>query len=247
MLTLGMKALRAPLLTLLAFGGSAVLDTSTATTTTGVGSLPAGWQSKLSALVPLAGQTVQVLEKRSSLAFVELQQLVTKAGGSREALRQLMLSAARGEPLEYDERLNITQEEFRRYVVFQPVLAPTGKTLRLNVVRDGNLLKFGDGPGLNGVLRGLVLDLGSGELRTPEGFGGKPHAVVPSTAFDRSIDIRSGFEWNVRGNSPVTQNGVKVQLQLLQLPGNQVILTCYRFSMLRGTTSEGNLIFSYTR
>ncbi|GAA5534624.1 MULTISPECIES: hypothetical protein [Deinococcus] len=240
-----MKALRAPLLTLLALGGGAMLDRTAASPS--VPALPVGWQGRLGALLPQPGQTVQLMEQRASLAFVELQQRVTTVGGSRDALRALMFSAAKGEPLEYDERLGITQEEFRRYVVFPSVLAPTGKTARLNVVREGNRLKFGDTPGLNGVLRGLVLDLGTGELHTPEGFGSKPRPVPPSTAPDRTIDIRGGFEWNVKGNSPVTQNGVKGQLQLLQLAGNQVILKYYRFSMLRGVTSEGSIILSYTR
>ncbi|WP_235183135.1 hypothetical protein [Deinococcus phoenicis] len=240
-----MKALRAPLLTLLAVGGVGVMDRSTATPL--AATLSPGWQGRLAALLPQPGQVVQLMEQRPSLAFVELQQRVTTVGGSRDALRALMLSAAKGEPLEYDARLGITQEEFRRYVVFRPVLTPTGKTARLNVVREGNLLKFGDAPGLNGTLRGLVLDLNSGELRTPEGFGSKPRAVSPGTAPDRTLDIRGGFEWNVKGNSPVTQNGVKSQLQLLQLPGNQVVFTYTHFSMLRGVISDGTIIFSYAR
>ncbi|ABF46376.1 hypothetical protein Dgeo_2082 [Deinococcus geothermalis DSM 11300] len=243
---LGMKALRAALLTLLVLGGAAVTSTPVGAASS-VENLPAGWQSKLAALVPQPGQLVQLMERRSSLAFVELQQRVAMAGGSRDALRAVMLSVAKGEAPTYDERLGISRQEFQQYVVFQPTLVATGRSLKLPLTRDGNRLKFGDAPGLNGVLRGLVLDLGTGELRTPEGFGTRPRAVVPSTAPDRTLDIRGGFEWTVKGNSPVTQNGISGQLQILQLGGSQVILSYSRLSMLHGTIDQGGVILGYTR
>lgn len=242
-----MKALRVSLFTLLTLGSAVLLERSSAAQGTTGAALPPGWQGKLAALVPQPGQSVQPMEQRSDLALVELQRRVTEVNGSRDALRSLMISFARGERPEYDERLGITREEFQRYLVFRPVLVPAGKPVRLNVARDGNLLKFGDAPGALGVLRGLVLDLGTAELRTPEGFASKPRALAASTAADRSIDIRGGFEWNVKGNNPVTQNGVKAQLQLLQLPGNQVVLIYYRFGMLRGVISEGRVIVGYDR
>lgn len=248
MLTVGMKAARPPFPTLLALAGAAFTGLSlTALAGTASLSLPSGWQTKLAALVPQPGQAVQLMEERPSLVLVDLQQRVIRAGGSPDALRAVMTSAARGQRPSYDERLGIPRAEFERYLVFQPVLAVTGKSLKLPLTREGNRLRFGDAPGLNGVLRGLVLDLGNGELRTPEGFASRPRPVTVTSAPDRTLDIRGGFEWAVRGNSPVTQNGINGQLQLLQLPGGQVILSYYRLSMMRGTVQQGGVILGYTR
>ncbi|WP_264775470.1 hypothetical protein [Deinococcus aetherius] len=215
----------------------------------GTASLPApgGWAARLGALLPQPGQIVQFMEQQPRLTLVELQRQVTRVGGSPDALRAVMVSAAKGEKPAYDERLGITRGEFERYLVFQPILSATGRVLKLPLSREGNRLRFGDAPGLGGVLRGLVLDLTTGELRTPEGFATRPRPVSVTTAPDRTLDIRGGFEWVIKGNSPVTQNGVNGQLQLLQLGGGQVIFSYYRLSMLHGIINEGGVIFGYTR
>ncbi|WP_245558009.1 hypothetical protein [Deinococcus apachensis] len=247
-----MKALRVSLLTLITLGGAAVTGRpveAAGTTIPSLPALPAAWQAKLAGLAPKPGQVVQLMEQRPSLALVGLQQRVTIAGGSREALSAVMASVQKGDRPAYDERLNISREEFQQYLVFQPVLTPSGRSLKLPVTREGNRLKFGDVPGLRGVLRGLTLDLVTGELRTPEGFTGKPRLVTASTAPDRSIDIRGGFVWSVKGTNPATQNALDGQLQLLQLPGSQVILSYSRTSILHGRISEGDgpVILRYSR
>ncbi|WP_245808520.1 hypothetical protein [Deinococcus hopiensis] len=241
-----MKALRAPLLTLLTLTSGGGFSPTSAASAPARPPLPSGWTGKLAALVPLPGQSAQLLERSSRVAFPRLQQRVMTVGGSREALYELFSSVARGELPKYDERLKISREEFGSYMVFQPILVSTGKLVKLSLTRSGNVLRFGNAAGLPGLLRDVTLDLGSGELRTPEGFGARPRAVDGSNAPDRSIDIRGGFEWNVRGNDPVTQNGINGQLQLLQLP-DKVVLIYTRFSMLRGTTSNGTVILGYTR
>lgn len=214
----------------------------------GTTSLPgSGWMAKLAALLPQPGQVVQLMEQRPNLTLVELQRRVTLRGGSPDALKAVIASAAKGQRPSYDERLGIPRAEFERYLVFQPVLTPTGKVVKLPLTREGNRLRFGDAPALGGVLRGLVLDLGTGELRTPEGFVTKPRPITPSEAPDRTLDIRGGYEWVVKGNSPVTQNGVNGQLQLLHLTGGQVVFSYYRLSMMRGTIQEGGVIFGYSR
>ncbi|WP_246580563.1 hypothetical protein [Deinococcus aestuarii] len=240
-----MRAARLPLQPLLALA----VTVTGALALAGTASLPSpgGWAARLGALLPQPGQIVQFMEQQPRLTLVALQQQVTRAGGSPDALRAVMVSAAKGQKPAYDERLGITRTEFERYLVFQPVLTATGKVLKLPLSREGNRLRFGDAPGLGGVLRGLVLDLTTGELRTPEGFATRPRPIPVSAAPDRTLDIRGGYEWVVKGNSPVTQNGVNGQLQLLQLAGGQVVFSYYRLSMMHGTIHEGGVIFGYTR
>lgn len=250
MLTFAMKALRVSLLTLLALGAAAVTGRSVeaaGSTIPSLPALPAAWQTKLAALVPKPGQVVQLMEQRPSLTLVELQRRVTTVGGSREALSAVMASVQKGDRPVYDERLGISREEFQQYLVFQPVLTPIGRSLKLPLTREGNRLRLGDAPGLGGALRGLTLDLLTGELRTPEGFSGRPRLVSASNAPDRSIDIRGGFVWLVKGTNPSTQNALDGQLQLLQLPGSQIILSYSRTSILGGRISEGAVILRYSR
>ncbi|WP_240741195.1 hypothetical protein [Deinococcus sp. Arct2-2] len=248
-----MKAAR-PLFPLLLTSLVAVVAHAATTQSSGQSSaqssapLPAGWQAKLVALLPQAGQVTQILERRSSLSLFELQRRVTNVGGSPDALRTVIVNVSQGKAPVYDARLGITQDEFKRYLVFQQSLAPSGKSLKLPVMRDNGRLSFGDAAGMNGVFKGVTIDLKTGELRVPEGFSTRPSAVPPSigTSADR-LDVKLGYQWNLRANDPVTQNGIRGQFTLILLNSGQIILSYDRFSMLRGRINEGELILGYAR
>lgn len=200
---------------------------------------------KLSALLPQPGQSAQVMKLGSRLAIVDLQKRVVDTGGSREALQKVLEQAAWGQVPSYDERLNISRAEFGKYLAFQPVLMPTGKSVKLNLSRDATRVTFGDvGAGIP--LRGLSFDLKSGELRVPEGFSFLPVPVAPNTAPDRSLDIRGGYQWNLRGYSAETQNGLSGQLSLYQLGNGQTLLAFKRTSMVRGAVNEAEVLLMYS-
>ncbi|GAA0513173.1 hypothetical protein [Deinococcus depolymerans] len=209
--------------------------------------LPAGWQPRLAALLPATSQTATLLERRPSISTVELQLRVASVGGNPEALQQVIVNAARGLQPTYDERLGISREEFKRYVVFQEVLASTGKSFRLAVTRDASHVTFGDGPYMDGVLRGVSIDLKTGEMRGPEGFSARPTTVTPSAAPDRGLDVRSGFQWRMTGSNATTGNGVRGTLSLLHLSSGRVVLSYTRTSMIRRAVDTGELIVEYTR
>ncbi|MDB5046896.1 MAG: hypothetical protein JWQ08_2946 [Deinococcus sp.] len=239
-----MKAAR-PLLSLLLT--SVVAAVAYAATTQESASLPAGWQAKLVSLLPQAGQPTQILERRSSLSLFELQRRVTNVGGSPDALRTVIVTVSQGKAPVYDARLGITQDEFKSYLVFKQSIAPSGKSLKLPVVRDNGRLTFGDTAGMKGVLKGVNIDLKTGELRVPEGFSARPSAVMPNSNPDRALDVKVGYQWRVRANDPVTQNGINGELTLLMLSSGQIILSYNRLSMLRGRIDEGELILGYSR
>ncbi|MFC4426488.1 hypothetical protein [Deinococcus navajonensis] len=209
--------------------------------------LTAGWQARLAALLPQTSQPATLMERRANLSLVDLSLRVMNVGGDPQALHQVMASAQRGETPVYNERLGISRKEFLSYLVFQPTLAATNKTLRLPVTRDANRVIFGDTPGMNGILKGVSIDLRSGEMRGPEGFAAKPTSVAPTTDPDRLLDVKSGFQWSIRGNNATTGNGVRGSLKLLQLAGGEIILTYSRTSMLHNVTTTGELIVRYTR
>lgn len=207
--------------------------------------LPAGWPARLAALLPGPAQPASLMERRSSLAIIELSMQVVKVGGDPDALKEVMASAARGVTPTYNERLGISRTDFQRYISFQPKLEAV-RSLKLPVVRDANRVTFGDAPGLGGVLKGTSIDLHNGELSTPEGFSARP-VYVPAGSGNRDLDIRSGFQWKVLGNNLAQGNGVRGTFNLWQLGNGQVLLSYNRSSMIRNVTSMGEVIVSYTR
>ncbi|MHA0042187.1 hypothetical protein [Deinococcus daejeonensis] len=211
--------------------------------------LPSGWQAKIGTLLPQAGQTVTLLERRPSISTVALELVVAGAGGDREVLRQVTATAARGVAPTYDKRLNISAEDFKRYIVFQNTLASTGKTFRLTVSRDATRVSFGDGPYMNGVLKGVSIDLKTGEMRGPEGFSARPVAVPANDDPDRGLLVRSGFQWRMNGNNAQIGNGVRGTLNLLHLGSGRVLLSYTRKSMIDRKVDDFDreLIVEYTR
>ncbi|UBV42270.1 hypothetical protein LAJ19_11645 [Deinococcus taeanensis] len=211
--------------------------------------LPAGWQARVAALLPQTAQPVTLLERRPSISTLQLEIRVASAGGDREVLRAVTTTAARGIPPAYDERLNISREDFKRYLVFQNTLVSTGKTFRLAVSRDASRVSFGDTPQMNGVLKGVSIDLRTGEMRGPEGFTARPVAVSSNDDPDRGLLVRSGFQWKMTGSNALSGNGVRGTLSLLQLGSGHIVLSYARRSMINRTVDEAEreLIIEYTR
>ncbi len=210
--------------------------------------LPAALAARVMALLPGPEQTVQVVKRGSRIATVNLQQHVTSVGGSPAALRTVLASAARGQVPSYDARLGITREQFGAYLAFQPVLVPSGKSLKLPLLRTSQRLTFPEQSSVPALLRGLSFDLRSGEVQVPEGFSFKPVRVSASTATDRSIDLRGGVQWKMHGYDPISQNGIHGQLSLHQLGSGQVLLTYQRTNMLRGVPGEeAEILLTYSR
>lgn len=211
------------------------------------GTVPAG-PVRLSGLLPASNQTAQVMRSGAKITIVNLQNRVVSLGGSREALQMVMAQVARGEMPSYDPRLGISKEEFTKYLAFQTTLESTGRSMKLAVSRDPARVLFSD-VAANGLLRGLSFDLRSGELRVPEGLTFRALSVDPSTAPDRSIDLRGGFQWNLKGYNAETQSGINGQLSLFQLGEGQSLLVYKRLSsLIHGTmnTTTSEIILRYS-
>ncbi|MVN88193.1 hypothetical protein GO986_15695 [Deinococcus sp. HMF7620] len=209
--------------------------------------LPSGWQARLLTLLPQTAQSVTLLARRPSISTVDLELKVASVGGDSSVLRQIVVSAARGVKPTYDARLNVSLSDFQRYVVFQETLVSTGKSFRLAVTRDANRVTFGDGPAMNGVLRGVTIDLKTGEMRCPEGFSAQPVNVAPNNDASRGLEVRSGFQWKVFGGSGIQGRAVKGTLSLLQLASGRILLSYERTSMINHKVDTGELIVDYSR
>ena len=205
-------------------------------------------RGKLSALLPTSGIIAQVLEARAGISVVELQQRVLQGGGDLKILASVVGQIQSGSVPSYDERLGITRTEFQRFLIFRNTLEPSGRTVRLSVLRDAAHVAFTDTQGSANTLKGLVIDLSTGELTTAEGFTARPRPVQLSVAQDTSgLGISGGFAWDVKGSNPRTQNALQGHLSLLQISGGQVLLSYNRVVIQKGRVSEDNLNLSFKR
>ncbi|MFC4452448.1 hypothetical protein [Deinococcus sonorensis] len=208
-------------------------------------------KARLAALLPLPGQQAQFMDTRSRL-LVTLQQRVFEENGDPVVLADKLKQIEQGKVPSYDERLGITRAEFQRYVVIQKTLEPSGRTFRLSVSRDALHLVFGDAQGAGAqaasILKGLVIDLNTGELKTPEGFGARPTTVLVAANEDvTGLGQRSGYTWMLKGSNPTTMNAMDGRLSLLQLRSGQVLLSYSRVSILKGRVSEAAVNILYKR
>ena len=208
--------------------------------------MPGDWRSRLLPLLPQSGQLAQVMEARPRFSVAEVRRRVLDVGGDPRVLEQLLSSAQRGLPPIYDQRLKISEAEFRRYLVIQQELQPSGKLIKLNMTRDANRVMFGDASGAS-LLRGISLDLSSGDMRFPEGFTARPEALVitAAQAVDDPLGKRSGYVWKVRGSNPVTQTALSGHFALLALDDGSVLISYDRNSILHGSVGTGKLILNF--
>ncbi|WP_412028148.1 hypothetical protein [Deinococcus yunweiensis] len=209
--------------------------------------LTSGWQARLSSMLPGAGQAADVMSRQPSISVVALQRRVVDVQGDPAALNRVLSDVQSGVKPTYDRRLNITPDEFARYLVFQQVLKPAGRSLRLPVSRDTSRVSFGDTADLKGVLKGVYIDLKTGEMHSPEGYSARPVNVPASLAPDSTLRVLNGFLWKVVGNDSRLGNGVRGTLNLLQLEDGQIILSYKRTSMMRNVLNSGEIILRYRR
>lgn len=208
------------------------------------------WRSKFAPLLPQTGQLAQIMETRARFSMTEVRRRVLDAGGDARLLDQMQVSAERGVAPLYDKRVKISEDDFRRYLVIQQELQPSGKAVRLSILRSSNRLTFGDAGG-TALLRGISLDLDSGDLRFPEGFSAKPEALnisaLQAASAEDPLGKRSGYVWNVRGSNPFTLNALNGHFALLSLSDGSVLISYNRNGILNGAVATGNLILNFSR
>jgi len=244
----------APVLGLLCLCGAADLwSTGSLAATAQIGpqintALSGDWRSRLAPLLPISGQVAQVMETRARFSMTEVRRRVLDAGGDPRLLDQMQVSAERGVAPLYDKRVKISENDFRRYLVIQQELQPSGKSVRLSVVKSSSRLTFGDAGG-TALLRGISLDLVSGEMRFPEGYSALPEAfnitAAQAAAAEDPLGKRSGYVWKVRGNTPVTFTALNGHFALLSMGDGSVLISYNRNGIVNGTVSSGSLILNF--
>ncbi len=229
--------------------GVQALTSSTAQGTTSQGTVPqADWRGKLSPLLPQSGQVAQVMETRPKFSITEIRRRVLDLGGNPQVLDQVLISVQRGAALRYDKSINISESNFHKLLIFQQTLQGSGRVVKLSVQFTGNRLTFGDLGGTP-LLRGISLDLSTGEMHFPEGFSASPEAFVitaaEATKADDPLGKRSGYVWKVLGNNAVTQTALKGSFFLLGLSDGSVLISYNRNGILHGRSGTGSQILNF--
>ena len=198
-------------------------------------------RSRLAAVAPVPGIVAQVLQQRTETAVIELQQQVALAGGDLKVLANMISRTQQGNLPKYDPRIRIPQAAFQRYIVFRNTLEGTSRSVKLNLTRNGNRLTFGDAPGAS-ILKGLSIDLSSGELFTQDNFSARPIMIQVSSLQDHTgLGTSSGVAWNVKGSNPKSFNALQGHLSLLLYAGGQVLLSYQRVALINGAITEDNI------
>ena len=203
-------------------------------------------RSRLAAVAPVPGIVAQFLQQRTETAVIELQQQelqqqVAQAGGDLKVLANMVSQTQQGNLPKYDPRIRIPQATFQRYIVFRNTLEVTSRSVKLNLTRNGNRLTFGDAPGAS-ILKGLSIDLSSGELFTQDNFSARPIMIQVSSLQDHTgLGASSGVAWNVKGSNPKSFNALQGHLSLLLYTGGQVLLSYQRVALINGAIIEDNI------
>lgn len=197
-------------------------------------------RARVQALLPAPGQDAALLAWTRNAQVEVISERIAQAGRLNPVwFRAYFASVVPGSSPAYDSHLGdagVSPEDYQLWLKFRNKISlqATGESVRLNVTRSGNKVVFGGAPGAE-ALKGLTLDLASGELRTPEGFSAKPRAVQVSADQDQfDIGARSGYGWTVQGSDPKTQNAIRATLNMFQLANGQVLLSYNRRSIVAG-------------
>lgn len=151
--------------------------------------------------------------------------------------------------LPWHPKFNVSESEYQRALSPDWVsVQKMGKSARLYMAKTSERVTFQGGPGAE-VLRGLSLDLNTGELRTPDGFVARPKAVnVPAVADTTGLGARRGWGWHIESVNLVTKTAVIANFNLLQLSSGAVVLAYNRGSTVdRKLQPQINLTLMYEK
>lgn len=198
-------------------------------------------KARLLALLPEGTQAVNEMswQRDPDLAAIELRMNQAVQSDPRW-FREYFASHSADEQIPYHPKFGVTERDYVRYSEDPGVrLVKTGKLLKVTTIKQGNRLIFQGGAGTE-MLRGVSLDLVSGELRIPEGYTAKSHAVnvvvAPGRVDAFGLPARKGWGWSINptGAAGPGKTSVWARLTLVQFAGGPVLLSYNRAVVANG-------------
>ncbi|WP_157448821.1 hypothetical protein [Deinococcus peraridilitoris] len=192
-------------------------------------------RARLLAFMPDNGQVAEVMVWTPDPQIMAIKERIRQA--SQQDPRWFREYAAEhgADSPPWHPKFGVSEGEYQRSLSPDWVrLERTGKTVRLLVVKTGNRVTFQGGVGAE-ALRGLSLDVASGELRTAEGFTARPRTVNVAAKDDHlGLGARRGWSWQIEDVNLRTRTAVIANLGLQQLSNGGVLLAYNRGSTVDG-------------
>lgn len=193
-------------------------------------------RARLLAMLPDSAQSAQVLEYTQDPEYAALQERVDFAMRQDPLWFRDYLAQYQGQSrIPYNPKFGVNEREYLRYIgdCCRGVrLTKNGKAVRLSISRSGNKVTFQGGGGADG-LRGLTLDIVTGELRVPEGFSARPHPII---ANDNALGLqpRKGWGWQITNSKASSRMSMWAGFSLLQFQNGTVLLSYHRQTSVGG-------------
>jgi|GEM_PF-5974705 len=207
-------------------------------------------RSRLLALVPDTTQAAEILKWGVDPEIVVIRERITQAVRQDPAWFRDYSDLFPGRTPPYHPKFGVSEGEYRRLLTESGVrLLKTGGAARVTVTVTSTRVTFQGGTNGAEVLKGITLNLTTGELRVPEGFTAKPHSVSVNGQNDNvGLPSRTGWGWSIVGTNAQTKTVVRANLSLLQLETGEVLLAYNRASSVNHKPQpEVDLNLLYTK
>lgn len=189
---------------------------------------------RLGVMLPDGPQTVELLEWQPNNEVVVIRDRFLQAQRADPHWFRAYEDAHADEAvLPWHPKFGVTASDYQKYLTAdRGSFVRTGKTTTLLLEKLGNKVIFRGGNGVE-ALRGLLLDLVSGELRLPEGFKALPEPVSVNTS-GAGLAPRRGYAWHMEGADTTSKLVLRAQLSLLRFDDGSVLMSYNRVSAKNG-------------
>ncbi len=192
-------------------------------------------RSRLTAMLPNSSpQSVELLEWQANDEIVAIRDRILQAQRADPRWFRAYEDAHAGEDvLPWHPKFGVTPGDYQKYLsADRGSFVKTGRVTNLLLDKLGNKIIFRGGSGIE-ALRGLLLDVVSGELQLPEGFKAMPEPVSVNVR-SAGLAPRRGYAWHMEGADTTNKLVLRAQLSLLRFDDGSVLLSYNRVSAKNG-------------
>jgi hypothetical protein len=192
------------------------------------GSLAQGdFKARMTGMIPEHNQVAEIMEFGYDEQIQEIHERFRQAERQDPRwFRDYRAAHADSAFLPYHVKFGVSAQEYERLLTDKGLrLIRTGRTARLAVTISGGKAIFQGGSGAE-ALKGIVLNLATGELRLPESnLVARPQVRSVGTRGDvLGLGSRSGWGWEISSTNPQSRVSVWANFTLMQFPNGTVLL-----------------------
>ncbi|WP_157463467.1 hypothetical protein [Deinococcus pimensis] len=185
------------------------------------------FKARMTAMLPENNQVAEIMEFGYDQEIQNIQERFRQAERQDPRWFRDWRAAHADDPiLPYHVKFGVSAQEYERLLTDKGLrLVRTGRTARLNVTVSGGRMIFQGGSGAE-ALKGIVLNLNTGELRVPESsVVARPQTRYVNGRGDvLGLGTRSGWGWEVSSANPQSRVNIWANFTLMQFSNGTVLL-----------------------